>query len=82
MVNLDRTLSTFEQSILFLIIKGPPIPGLGFFSISNLIHKRGQESSIVIDQARKKAKIEAGDDIRHPFNEIKGKKIFLTKTLL
>ena len=28
-------------------------------------------------QAKKKAKIAAGDDIRHPFNEIKGKKNIL-----
>ena len=40
--------------------------------MANLIHKRGKEISISIDQARKKAKIEAGDDIPHPYNVIKG----------
>ena len=40
--------------------------------MSNLIHKRGRDSSTVIGKARKMTKIEAGDDLVHPYKQIKG----------
>ena len=48
--------------------------------MSNLIHKRGADTAI--GKAGKIAKIEASDDICHPYKEIKGKKISLMKTVL
>ena len=45
--------------------------------MDNLIHKRGQENSHAVGQAKKIAKLNAGDDLVHPFNKFKGiKNIF------
>ena len=42
--------------------------------MSNLIHKRGLENSIVIGKAKKKAKIDSGEDLLHPFKKYDMKK--------
>ena len=36
--------------------------------MDNLIHKCGRENSYAIGQAKKIAKLNAGDDLVHPFN--------------
>ena len=42
--------------------------------MSNLIHKRGHESSAVIGKARKLARIESGDNMLHPFKKFQREK--------
>ena len=47
---------------------------LYFFSMDNLLHKRGLEISASIGKARKLARIEAGTELIHPFVKFKGGK--------